>query len=195
MDCIKTGAMIRKLRIEKNLTQKDIANSLNISNKTVSKWECGLGCPDVSLWAELSVILGVDIAQLLEGELPIKNPDCGNINRIKFYACKKCNNIITSTSAASVFCCGRKLDELKACEKTIDVETKIIDDEFFVRIDHPMTKENYVLFASLVKNDTVLLKRLYPEQNPEITFPLYKGAKLYICNSNFNLFCTKLQDK
>ena len=52
MDCIKTGAIIRKLRIEKNLTQMDIANSLNISNKTISKWECGLGFPDSSLWAE-----------------------------------------------------------------------------------------------------------------------------------------------
>ncbi len=42
MDCMKTGVLIKKLRLEKNLTQKDIADALMISNKTVSKWECGV---------------------------------------------------------------------------------------------------------------------------------------------------------
>ena len=194
MDCIKTGAIIRKLRIEKNLTQMDIANSLNISNKTVSKWECGLGFPDASLWAELSSILNVDIAQLLEGEMPEKSPDSGNMKRLKFYVCEKCNNIIISTSSSSVFCCGRKLNELNTVNKAIDIKAEVIDYEYFITVNHSMTKENYILFAALVKNDTVLLKRLYPEQNPEINFPLYRGAKLYICNSNYELFCTDLQN-
>ena len=61
MDYEKTGKLIRFLRVERGLTQKNIADALNISNKTVSKWECGLGCPDLELWPELSVILGVDM--------------------------------------------------------------------------------------------------------------------------------------
>ncbi|HCR83676.1 MAG TPA: XRE family transcriptional regulator, partial [Lachnospiraceae bacterium] len=54
MDCVKIGKLIAKLRKEKNLTQRNIADALGIQNKTVSKWECGLGCPDLSLWPELS---------------------------------------------------------------------------------------------------------------------------------------------
>ena len=97
MDCTKTGMLIRKLRKSKNLTQKDIADALNISNKTISKWECGLGFPDASLWAELSSVLNVDIAQLPEGEMPEKSPDSGNMKKLKFYVCEKCNNIVIST--------------------------------------------------------------------------------------------------
>ena len=188
MDCIKTGAIIRKLRIEKNLTQMDIANSLNISNKTVSKWECGLGFPDASLWAELSSILNVDIAQLLEGEMPEKSPDSGNMKKLKFYVCEKCNNIIISTSSSSVFCCGRKLNELNISDKAIEIKAEVVDFEHFITVNHPMTKDNYILFIALVKNDTVIIKRLYTEQNPEVTLPLYKGAKLFICNSNQELY-------
>ena len=64
MDCVKIGNLIAKLRKEKKLTQRNIADALGIQNKTVSKWECGLGCPDLSLWPELSTILGVDSAAL-----------------------------------------------------------------------------------------------------------------------------------
>ena len=195
MDCMKTGVLIKKLRLEKNLTQKDIADALLISNKTVSKWECGLGCPDISLLAKLSEILDADMAGLLEGEMSVKSPDNGNLNRIKFYVCDKCNNIITTTSTTSVFCCGRKLNELKVRDKLLEIKIERIDDEYFVTIDHAMTKEDYILFVAIVKNDTVILKRLYPEQNPEISFPLYYGAKLYVCNNHYELFCSKLQTK
>ena len=49
MDCIKTGRLLAKLRKEKGLTQREVADALGISNKTISKWETGLGCPDLSL--------------------------------------------------------------------------------------------------------------------------------------------------
>ena len=61
MDCVKTGRLIAKLRKEKGLTQKNVADALGISNKTISKWETGLGCPDLSLWPDLSTILGAEI--------------------------------------------------------------------------------------------------------------------------------------
>jgi transcriptional regulator with XRE-family HTH domain len=47
MDCVKIGKLIAKLRKEKKLTQKNVADALGVQNKTVSKWECGLGCPDL----------------------------------------------------------------------------------------------------------------------------------------------------
>ena len=90
MDCKKVGQLILKLRDEKGLTQKQVADSLNISNKTVSKWECGMGCPDVTLWTELSEVLGADILKLLEGELKPNKPDIGKIEKVKFYVCPSC---------------------------------------------------------------------------------------------------------
>ena len=58
MDCKKIGSLIYELRKDKNMTQKQIADLMNISDKTISKWERGLGCPDISLLPELSHILG-----------------------------------------------------------------------------------------------------------------------------------------
>ena len=82
MDCVKIGNLIAKLRKEKKLTQRNIADALGIQNKTVSKWECGLGCPDLSLWPELSTILGVDMKQMMEGEITSNKPDSGNIHKV-----------------------------------------------------------------------------------------------------------------
>lgn len=61
MDCSKVGNLIYTLRTEKGMTQKALANAMNISDRTISKWERGAGCPDVSLLRELSDILGVNI--------------------------------------------------------------------------------------------------------------------------------------
>lgn len=90
MDCVKMGHLISQLRKEKKLTQQNLADSLGISNKTVSKWECGLGCPDLSLWSDLSNLLGVDMKQMMEGEITTTHPDSGNINKIRFYVCPYC---------------------------------------------------------------------------------------------------------
>ena len=54
MDCEKIGKLIRSLRRERGLTQLGLAEQMHISDKAVSKWERGLGCPDVSLLPELS---------------------------------------------------------------------------------------------------------------------------------------------
>ena len=68
MDQIKIGAFIAALRKERNLTQKQLAEKLNISDKTVSKWECGKGLPEVSLMLPLCEELGITVNELLSGE-------------------------------------------------------------------------------------------------------------------------------
>ena len=65
MGSIETGNIISKIRKEKNMTQKELANLLNVSDKAVSKWERGENYPDVSLLPLLSDILGVSIDELL----------------------------------------------------------------------------------------------------------------------------------
>jgi transcriptional regulator with XRE-family HTH domain len=182
MDCMKIGRLIAELRKEKKLTQKNIADALGIQNKTVSKWECGLGCPDLSLWPELSAILGVDIKQMMEGEITLNKPDSGNIDKLRFYVCPSCGNILFSTGSASIFCCGRKLEQILPTDEHISPAIKVeeIDLEYFVTIDHPMTKEHYISFAAYVISDKIYFNRLYPEQSPNFRYPMLTGGKLYI---------------
>ena len=172
---------------EKNLTQKNIADALGIQNKTVSKWECGLGCPDLSLWPELSAILGVDMKPMMEGEITSNKPDSGNIDKIRFYVCPSCGNILVSTGSASIFCCGRKLERILPTDATIapKITVEEMDTDYFITFDHPMTKEHYISFMAFVKSDRVFLNRLYPEQSPSCRFPIITGGKLYVyCNKH-----------
>lgn len=189
MDCVKIGKLIAKLRKEKKLTQKNVADALGISNKTVSKWECGLGCPDLSLWPGLSAILDVDMKQMMEGEITPNILDSGNISRVRFYACPTCGNILFSTGSAYIFCCGRGLEAIEPLETTdvIKMIVEEMDTDYFITFDHPMTKEHYISFVALVKSDRVLLNRLYPEQSPTCRMPAIRGGKLYVYCTNHGL--------
>lgn len=68
MDQIKTGKFISAERKARKLTQKQLAEKLMISDKTVSKWECGNGLPEVSLMMPLCEILEINVNELLSGE-------------------------------------------------------------------------------------------------------------------------------
>ena len=187
MDCVKVGRLIFQLRKEKGLTQHQVADLLNISNKTISKWECGLGCPDVTLWSELSAVLGADIQKMLEGKLDPNLPDVGKIDKTQFYVCPACRNILTSTGNASISCCGRKLQPLKPVPYTTEHEITVeeMDTDYYISIRHAMMKNHYIAFVAYVLYDRVLLTRLYPEQSAEFRIPMMKkGGDLY-------LYCTK----
>lgn len=67
MNYKEIGLFISKKRKELNMTQKELADKLNVTDKAVSKWERGLGCPDISILEVLSNILGVSILELLKG--------------------------------------------------------------------------------------------------------------------------------
>ena len=74
MDQIKIGKFIAEMRKEQNLTQIDLAEKLGISNKTISKWECGNGMPDYAVMEGLCDILQINGNELLSGErLPSKD--------------------------------------------------------------------------------------------------------------------------
>ena len=103
------GILISKLRKEQNMTQKDVAERLCVSPQAVSKWERGIGCPDVSFLPALSELFGVALERLLAGDLSPAATDGGNMKRIKFYVCPDCGNILTATGGGELHCCGRKL--------------------------------------------------------------------------------------
>lgn len=68
MDQIRIGKFIAQLRKEQGITQRQLADKLGISDKTVSKWECGNGLPEVALMLPLCSILNITVNELLSGE-------------------------------------------------------------------------------------------------------------------------------
>ena len=79
MDCGKMGRLIRQLRTEQGMTQAALGARLGVCAKTISKWECGRGCPDLSLVGALARITGVDAAALLDGELRPEAKETGSV--------------------------------------------------------------------------------------------------------------------
>ena len=190
MDCSKTGKIILELRKEKGMTQKQLADAINISDKTVSKWERGLGCPDVSLLGELSEVLEVNVEKLLGGCLDKNDTDGGNMKKLKFYVCPECGNIMTSTGKSEISCCGRKLSELTAvkADENHSVKIEAMDDESYVVFDHEMTKQHFISFVAYSTCDRLTMVRLYPEQNAEVRFPRLRGGRLYFYCNEHGLF-------
>jgi len=68
MDQKKIGLFLRELRKEKELTQEQLAEQFNVSNRTVSRWETGTNMPDLSVLVELSDFYQVDIKEIIDGE-------------------------------------------------------------------------------------------------------------------------------
>ena len=173
-----TGETIKNLREKKRITQKELADMINVSDKTISKWETNKGLPDISIIEELSHALGVSIAELLTGELKINDNPSGNMKKIHFYVCPICGNIITSVGQGSFSCCGITLPEQEA-EK---------GNEYYVSAAHPMRKEHYISFVAYVTSGNVEIVKLYPEQNIDIRFRKKGHGILYLYCNKHGLF-------
>ena len=72
------GEMISSLRKEKNMTQNDLAEKMNVTDKAVSKWERNLSCPDVNSIPKLAEILGVSVEELLNAQTKKENNTAKN---------------------------------------------------------------------------------------------------------------------
>lgn len=82
MDNKKTGDFILTLRKAKNMTQKELAEKLNITDKAVSKWERGIGYPDITIVSKLANILDVTVNELLNGERTVEEPTTCDIGDV-----------------------------------------------------------------------------------------------------------------
>ncbi len=72
MDSNKIGAFIKSLRIENNMSQKELADRIPINREAISKWECGRTIPDSQTLLRLSEIFNVSIDEIIHGELKQK---------------------------------------------------------------------------------------------------------------------------
>lgn len=183
MDCGKLGGLIRRLRLEKGMTQRALADELRLCDKTVSKWERGMGCPDVSLLEPLSRILGADLARLLRGDIAPNDAEGGNMQKTKFYLCPACGSIALCSGGAELSCCGRKLPALepRKAEAAEKLRVEKVEDEWYVTSDHPMEKDNYIAFVAFVRGDRVELVRQYPEWNLQLRLPCRGHGRLVWC--------------
>ena len=187
MNTYVTSAAIKQLREKRNLTQAELAEKIGVSNKTISKWETAKGLPDISLLQPLAQALGISVIELMNGEHIMNKNTSANMLRCKFYVCPVCGNIIHSTGDSVVSCCGITLPALEAEEpdETHCITIERVEDEHFVTVSHPMTKQHFISFLAYVTSDRMQMVKLYPEGNAETRFQLRGFGLLYwYCNQH-----------
>ena len=194
MNTYVTGATVKALRESRNMTQAELAERIGVSSKTVSKWETAKGLPDISLLQPLAEALGISVIELMNGQPIINKNTSANMLRSKFYVCPICGNAIHSLGSAVVSCCGITLPPLEA-EETDEphgIQVENVEDEHFITLDHPMTKEHFISFLAYVTTDRLQMVKLYPEGNAETRMQLRGRGVLYCCCNRHGLFKRKL---
>lgn len=191
-----TGDTIRKLRERKGCTQRELASRLGVTDKAVSKWETGKGLPDITLVEPLSAALDVSVAELLSGECAHNSNRCANMLRTRFYVCPLCGNVVHATGEGAFSCCGILLPALDAedadsADSVHRLEIDVVEHDFYVTMDHPMTKQHFVSFIAYATTDRLHLRKLYPEQNAEARFPIMGSGTVYAFCNQHGLFKAK----
>ena len=182
-----TGKMIKELREKQNLTQIELADIIGVSDKTISKWETGKGLPDISLIESLAKALKVSIIELMNGEYITNKNKSSNMLKSNFSVCPICGNIIHTMGENINSCCGINLPILDAEieNEKHTINCQIVEDDYFISLEHEMTKEHYISFIAYITNNRCEIVKLYPEQNAEVRF--YRRGKGIIyayCNKD-----------
>lgn len=185
-----TAETIKGLREARGLTQRALADAVGVTDKAVSKWESGRGLPDISLVEPLSAALGVSVAELLTGDVRQNANRAGNLMRARFYVCPVCGNVIHALGEGSFSCCEVHLApcEVEEPDKAHALQVERIEDEWYVTLDHPMSKEHFVSFIAYVTMDGIALKKLYPEQDAAARFRMGTSGMLYAYCNRHGLF-------
>ena len=193
MNTYVTGATIRCLRETRRMTQAELAEKIGVSSKTVSKWETAKGLPDISLLQPLAQALGISVIELMNGEHIINRNPSGNMLRCKFYVCPICGNIVHTLGNTLVSCCGITLPPLEAeeADEYHDVTIEDVEDEHFVTIHHPMTKQHFISFLAFVTSDRIQMVKLYPEGDAQTRLQLRGIGHLYYYCNRHGLFRKK----
>lgn len=190
-----TGSTIKVLREKKGYTQKQLADLLTVSDKTISKWETAKGLPDISLIEPLSKALGISVAELFSGECIVNRNRSGNMLRGNFYVCPICGNVIHSIGKGSFSCCGVSLPALEPENAENDhlITFEPIEYDHYVTLAHPMTRDHYISFLAYVTTDRVQFLKLYPEQDAQGRFPMAGGGILYAYCNKHGLYMEKVR--
>lgn len=190
MDRYVTGAMIRRLREQRNITQHQLAEKLKVTDKAISKWETGRGYPDITLVEPLAEALGVSVIELFSGSDVVNENRTANMLRTCFYVCPVCGNVIQSTGQAVVSCCGITLPPLDVEEPDDAHSARIekVEDEYYVVIDHEMSKNHYIAFIAAMRDDGYEVRKLYPQMDAEARFKIAGTKAIYCLCNHHGLF-------
>lgn len=185
MNTYVTGSTIKMLREARGMTQAQLAERIGVSDKAVSKWETAKGLPDISLLQPLAAALGVSVIELMNGEPIVNRNVSSNLVRSRLYVCPICGNVLHSTGDAVISCCGVTLPALEAEERdeahALTVER--VEDEHFLTVHHPMTKDHYISFLAYASADRFQLVKLYPEGEAQTRMQLRgRGTVYFFCN-------------
>ena len=194
MDRYVTGAVIRRLRENKKLTQEELARRIHVSGKAVSKWETGQGFPDISLLEPLAGALDISVIELLSGEdIRNTNPH-SDMCRSRFYVCPVCGNVIRSIGEAVISCCGVTLPPAapEPADEEHGIRVESVEDEYYVTVEHPMTKAHYISFLAAVSDQGVQFVKLYQEGNAEARFKRARVRMLYAYCNRHGMFQLKV---
>ena len=180
-----TGTVIKQLREKNKMTQLQLAEKLGVSDKTVSKWETAKGYPDITLLEPIAEAFRISVTELISGNTIHNENISANMLRSKFYVCPVCGNVIHSMGEAAIHCHGIQLTPLEAepADENHMAVIERIEDEYYVRIDHSMTKEHYISFVAAASSDDIQIVKLYPEGSAEARFKT-RGVRriLFYCN-------------
>lgn len=105
--------------------------------------------------------------------------------RSKFYVCPVCGNVIHSMGEAAIHCHGIQLMPLEAepTDENHMIFIERVEDEYYVRIDHSMTKEHYISFVAAASSDDMQLVKLYPEGGAEARLKIRGVRRIFFyCN-------------
>lgn len=180
-----TGAVIKELREKKHFTQAELAEKLCVSDKTVSKWETGKGYPDISLLEPIAKVFGVSVTELMTGNAVNNGTVSANMMRSQFYVCPICGNVIHSMGEAVIHCHGILLTPCQAeeADECHEINIETVEDEYYIRVEHEMTKQHYISFVAALGSDKIQTIKLYPEGNAEVRVKINGVRKLlFYCN-------------
>lgn len=194
MNTYITSATIKQLREKQNLTQAELAERIGVSSKTISKWETAKGLPDVSLLQPLAQALNISVIELMNGEHIINQNVSANMLHSKFYVCPVCGNVLYSTGNSVISCCGITLPALDAedTDQGHAICIEAVEDEYFITIAHPMTKQHFISFLAFVTSDRIQMVKFYPEGNAETRLQLRGFGILYWYCNHHGLYKKKL---
>lgn len=120
-------------------------------------------------------------------------PAAAAMTATRFYVCPACGNILHGTGEMQLSCHGHNLSPLEAQspEGRFEVSVETVEDEYFVSVEHPMTKQDHISFMAAVSADRVQMVRLFPEGPAETRFKRSGVRAIYFYSAADGLFMVK----
>ena len=119
------------------------------------------------------------------------------MKRSLFYVCPVCGNVIAATGEAVICCHGITLPPAEAEDADSEHEIKVetVEDEYYVTLDHEMSKEHHISFLAAVTDNGIMLTKLYAEGSAEARFKINRTYAVYAYCNRHGLFKVRIKNQ